>query len=429
MSAVLAWIKSNLASVIFIVVMVVALVSLPILAGRLNRSIQDQMKDRVGQHRDLVKLEKTDVKIGNPVSGHQISETALVNKRLLDRLLEVTEAETADATRVQEAAELHNRKGRGVLLDRLFPEPPPAEREVLPEAFHHRLDSAYEQLLERVGAGSPPSLEVMRDEILRREDNFRNQTLQKDVGDPLDEEEQRQLQEALTEQRMSLYAEQAERIGLYATIEALNVPRWEQARQPSLSELYDWQWQYWVVEDLLEALAEANRGSATARYSVQQAPAKRVLDVVVYESDPGEGGGGGPGASRGDRGRGSDGPTGIKPNPAAEVTRDYGVSFTGRVTNPLYDVRLAEMTLVIETARLPAVMNALARRNFITVLDVDVVPADHYAAARDGYFYGSEPVSEVTLTLETIWLRSWTTPYMPGELKQALHIPVDPPAG
>lgn len=427
MNAVLAWIKSNVASVIFIVVMVVALVSLPILAGQMNSSIQDLMKDRVGQHRDLVKLEKTDVKIGNPVSGHQISETALVNKRLLDRLLEVTEAETADATRVQEAAEVHNRKGRGVLLDRLFPEPPPAEREVLPEAFHRRLETAYEQLLERVGAGSPPSLEVMRDEILRREDNFRNQTLQKDVGDPLDEEEERQLREALTEQRMSLYAEQAEGIGLYATIEALNVPRWEQARQPSLPELYDWQWQYWVVEDLLEALAEANRGSATDRYSVQQAPAKRVLDVVVYESDAGDGGGAGPGASRG--GRGSDEPTGIKPNPVAEVTRDYGVSFTGRVTNALYDVRLAGMTLVVETARLPVVMNALARRNFITVLDVDVVPADHYAAARDGYFYGSEPVSEVTLTLETIWLRSWTTPYMPGELKQALHIQVDQPSG
>ena len=50
-----------------------------------------------------------------------------------------------------------------------------------------------------------------------------------------------------------------------------------------------------------------------------------------------------------------------------------------------------------------------------------------YAAAGAGYFYGSEPVTEVTLLVETIWLRSWTTPFMPDEVKTSLGIPVEAP--
>lgn len=58
----------------------------------------------------------------------------------------------------------------------------------------------------------------------------------------------------------------------------------------------------------------------------------------------------------------------------------------------------------------------------MTVLDVKLRPADPFEAARQGYIYGTDPVSEVTLLIETVWLREWTAPFMPGDLRAALGI-------
>ena len=62
---------------------------------------------------------------------------------------------------------------------------------------------------------------------------------------------------------------------------------------------------------------------------------------------------------------------------------------------------------------LSKVLDALAKHNFITVFDMEINSIDPYEAARSGYLYGSAPVSELTLQLETIWLRAWTTELMP----------------
>jgi hypothetical protein len=111
-----------------------------------------------------------------------------------------------------------------------------------------------------------------------------------------------------------------------------------------------------------------------------------------------------------------------------EAARDYKRSFTGRATNPIYDVRTAYVTLIVETARMPELFDALAKRNFMTVLDVTVRPADAFAAARDGFIFGKAPVSEVTMTIESVWLREWTAPFMPPEVRTALGVNSTPPA-
>lgn len=422
MNLVLSWIKSNVASVTFIVLMIGALVALPIVSGKMNASIQEEMKDRVGKLKELGQLEKTKVEVGNPAIAEPISETILVNEKLLDRLKQITEAESADAERVLEAALVHNRKGRGVILPVLFPEPPAADREVLPEQFHGKLIEAYHALLERINAGTPPTAESLREDLDRRRAGFLSQTLQKDVGDPLDPDEQQQLADVLTTHRMSRCAEEAGRIGIYASTAAFNPPVWNQAAQPSMLEMYDWQWQYWVIEDVLEGLAAANEGTV----SVTNAPVKRVLEITAYDALGGVAAGGASGRAgfgtsppaRTGGGKGAGGPS-----PATEVKLDYAVSMTGRATNPLYDVRQVLVRFVAETEHLPAVFDGLARRNFITILDAVIAPADHYEAAKGGYFYGPAPVSEVTLQLETIWLRSWTSEFMPDEVRVVLGLP------
>ncbi len=109
-------------------------------------------------------------------------------------------------------------------------------------------------------------------------------------------------------------------------------------------------------------------------------------------------------------------------NQTAEAKRNYSRNFTGRITSPLYDVREAEVVLIAETARLPEIFNALARRNFMTVVDVTVKPADAFEAAREGLVYGKAPVSEVTMKIESVWLREWTAPLMPAEVRTALGV-------
>ena len=109
-------------------------------------------------------------------------------------------------------------------------------------------------------------------------------------------------------------------------------------------------------------------------------------------------------------------------DPAAEAARDYSKSFTGRTSNTVYDVRQVTLVFVAETAAIPAVLNALSRENFMTILDMEVVPADPFAAARKGFAYGVEPVSTVTLDIETIWFREWTAFFMPESVRGLLGV-------
>ena len=79
---------------------------------------------------------------------------------------------------------------------------------------------------------------------------------------------------------------------------------------------------------------------------------------------------------------------------------------------------------MVETAHIPAVMDALAQRNFITVIKSEIEPVNSFDALRDGYFYGDDPVSSLELELETIWFRQWMSPFMPDDVKQALGVPL-----
>ena len=78
--------------------------------------------------------------------------------------------------------------------------------------------------------------------------------------------------------------------------------------------------------------------------------------------------------------------------------------------------------MVVETEKLPVFVNALGNMNFITITDVSIQPANAFTAAERGYIYGPNPVSKVTLDLETLWFRKWTAVWMPQEVRDALGI-------
>ena len=63
----------------------------------------------------------------------------------------------------------------------------------------------------------------------------------------------------------------------------------------------------------------------------------------------------------------------------------------------------------------------------MTVTDVDLQEVDIWEELRQGYYYGTEHVVRATISVETVWLRSWVTPIMPDPVKQTLGIQVSNP--
>jgi hypothetical protein len=84
------------------------------------------------------------------------------------------------------------------------------------------------------------------------------------------------------------------------------------------------------------------------------------------------------------------------------------------------------MELVVDTQRLPEVLDAICSYNFFTVTSMRLSAVDPFDDVQSGFFYGSAPVTKVSLTIETVWLREWTMQYMPPQIKEALGIGAPP---
>ncbi|MHC4108297.1 MAG: hypothetical protein ACYSTY_09465, partial [Planctomycetota bacterium] len=166
MNAVLDWVKTNVFTVIFAVVMLVALVVLPIFSAGKNEKVREDAQERARMSTELAQLEKTQLSLPGSAESQQV----LVNQRLLRRYEALVDLLRDDAEQVRDEAIRHNRKDRGRLLPDLFPEPRvPGGRDVLPGRFYELLQRAYADLLAEVNAGSPPSADELREEVERRE--------------------------------------------------------------------------------------------------------------------------------------------------------------------------------------------------------------------------------------------------------------------
>jgi hypothetical protein len=442
---VLEWLKGNVFTVVFAVVALAALIAMPLVASNMNNSVREQLGQRVRKINEMQQLERTQV----AVPGQAAGQAALINQRLLESYRASIDVAREDAERVVAAAIEHNRKGRGVVMPQVLPKPSRDEREILPQQFHERLMDEYDRLLAKVNVGMPPALEELREEIERQEGQFRMQMLAKEIDAELSPDEQTRLTEHLSDLRLLKYQEAAAAITYYLDRGDLYLPHFTRNPLPTLAEMYDWQWKLWIHQDILHALADANSGAA----SVLDGPVKHIRFVNVLgstpsSSQPGAGGsplgGGQPGGRSGGAGgrpgapgdgaspaTPADAPLGppVLPDPKVEVPLKYTSSFTGRATSTLYDVRNVDIELVVDSHQLPHVLDALAKRNFITVIWLRVTPADPYEAAQDGFFYGSGAHALVRMQLETVWLRAWTAQFMPAEVRQALGIQTQQQAG
>ena len=379
------------------------------------------------------------------IAGNNIvSGSGVPTSKLVEELTAQVERSNAYAEAFVADAELFHLRNRKPFNTELFPEPPSSKREVIPEVFHEQMASAYGQLEEEVAAVKPLGDEELADKLRARRRMYMGGL------DEIPEENLDDYRLAMSEQRVSSLRDRAMEGGVYLDAAATDFPPYEQAKSYALGELYLWQWDYWIREDILRALTANNRPEGVFENPVKRIRRIAPEPIAAFRGGSGQAGPGGMGMGGGAPSAGdmAGGPDSLE----QPITKDLSYSLTGRKSNGVWDVRPVDILLVVDTARLPEVIDELTRENFFTVLDVSLTPVDSFAALAEGCYYGSAPVSEVALRLETVWFRSlhqdrsqgagtgstdefdagveaqnsW---WMPVDLRKALGIPVTDPMG
>lgn len=444
----LGWIKGNPITVASIVVVLLALGFL-VWVQMQGSGLQQRMQARSGQVNSIKGLMNKTVQIpsetpDNPpdsISGITINPIAIEQlEKLKTRMNEEYDGIFKQAVAV-------NRAGHALLADGLFPS---TEDPALPYAAKDTYLAAFDEMLEpypddvtattvlpRLDAAPPPTADEIAQAVAKVEADFMSSLATTGVTQ-LTQEDQNQLFQEKRQKALEVMRERAESIHVYADNDMnsptypFHIAPWSQTNdRPEDFQLWEGQLELWVQEDIVRAIAMTNN-VADPSVSVLDAPIKRLKKITVV---PGYVGlhtrGGVVGVENPTRANGSyPAPAGGKMDATAANRRlsdNFYVSPSGRVSNALYDVRHAIVEMIVDYQRLPAFFNSLSQVNFMTVLECDIKDVDEYAALQEAYMYGPQDVVEVRLVIETIWLRDWTSQYMPKLTRQyvGLDDPVD----
>jgi len=195
------------------------------------------------------------------------------------------------------------------------------------------------------------------------------------------------------------------------------------AGAPSPVNIWTAQMLLWLQEDIAHAIAQVNEPYVKAGEPAYKeydalteevkkltaAPASGILaspikHVLKIEVKPGYVGGTGNSAAN------------------AALPKNLTVSPTGRVSNGLFDVVHFDLTMNVEIAKIPLILQELSRSRLITVLNIELKPVDAIDAASRGFIYGSQPIGRLELRCEALFLRKWTEPLMPEAVKASLGL-------
>lgn len=332
-----------------------------------------------------------------------------------------------------------NRKGRGTLVEGLFPIEPEdgSQAQLLRLRMQDVLiprdgRSAYEQLLASVRATRPPEPQRVLDQL----NDTRSRLFERERAQSgevrLEPDEEAAMTQELTAQRISLYARPAQEFSIYMDLDvfpkgtvfeaAPTFPRQATAATPSHGLTFLWQLDYWLAQDLIGFLREANsRGGRLL--PIVEAPVKRVLSIEGRPLKLNRLSG------QRDERMGSDSVE-PGPDPARELFEPrFNTAASGREAdwlNQLYDIRRVRMSLVVDSSRIPQLFDAAARQNLITIVDLDIQPVDVWAHLEQGFYYGTDHVVQLDIEMELIYLRAWTAPLIPDIFRQELGLEYHP---
>jgi hypothetical protein len=444
MKGVLAWVKTHLLIVISTAVIVVSLPVGWFISSGMNKGIRETQSQRASQAVNKINSAKVTYVIPSLLPGEPaVTESRPPNEAVTAFYKAQREARTSQASEVVDSVLRFNRGEHELLAPDLLPSPrDPAQATRRLYEFLARMAgdrrtgvrTIYEGLIGSIGAGDAPDpvrLATTIEDLRQRE----TERMTAESGtNSISAEQQEQLTKLLVDRRLAEAQRRAREVSVFMTMAAFDpqaygelsarIPpqdrqdRPSRTEAPSLAEAFAWNFDYWVVSDILRAIDRANTDAGGTRANVENAVVKRVERIGVQALP----------VHSGEEEEADPFAFGAPADPVADFGSeglDPSVSVTGRVSTDEYDVVRVKLTVVVDATRLPRLFRAFSETNLITVLDLDLTEVDLWGDLRLGYYYGEAPVVRAEMELETVWLRDWTAPLMPGEVRRALGIVSD----
>lgn len=442
MKKLVPWLKSNWVSMTAILVALLAAPVAMYFAGSWRASVLKSVENNVNQ--DISSLNAIDVtyQVQPFLSGQQeISVKTVPNEASTKAVTAILERVLAESAAVRDEALAFNQRDMRPLItgptveENLFPEPvDESSRLRLLSRMVAEWPRAHEELLRRNQIGMPLSADQV---IAALQQVQRQEVSRLDAGQPgrtLTPDEQAEIARILSERRLQIYRNEARRVTAYADAAVFKGVRpWGSTTVLPLEVAWQWQTLFWVHAEIIRAVVTANADTVGGWLPVYDAPVKRIESITVSgPSKPGQASSPGGGGDRDPSAPASDG---SEPQPAgdekAELARDFSQSHTGRsswpaMANPIYDIRYVDIDMIVSSERLPAVLAAFPKTNFMTVVGLSFADFDPSADLREGFDYGSEHLVRASIRVETVWLRGWMKQWMPAKVRAALGIPEDP---
>jgi hypothetical protein len=461
MKSVLVWMRNNSLTTASAVVAVLALATL-VWLYMLTGSLNERMADRTQVVSRIERLMRNDATVPPESLDQALREfdNVTINQPAVNRLQEVYGQLNEQYKAMFSAAQQHNQRGHQQLMPNLFPDAPESRRfdarDRYLRAFRWMLEPAGETdkrlNLPRLDAGPPLAQERMQQAVERVQAPISLSREDDEGSNDLTQQQQEKLRQRREDALTGVLRNHASNIKLYAFTDAeifqeafpFYVRQWSaEGDQPSMAQLWERQLELWIQQDLAQAIANLNADAE----SVLDAPVKRLINMRVSPGYVGlhtDGAVGQTQQQNSSRQRNSNDLVaagegiesewrGAYPIPPSgwissgpETPHNFLASPSGRVSNPLYDVRHAVLTVVINYKQLPDLMNELSALNFMTVLNSQIEDIDEYEALRDGYVYLGGDAVRAELVVESVWLRQWTKDLMPTVTKQYLRLDEPP---
>ena len=389
---------------------VLALIALPacfFFAQQMNTSFTEKVQKEVSQ--DFDQVTKADVNYSLPglAGGTVLEKKAPYNEEMIQWYADRWK-ETKDKTGVVwDKGLAFNKDDHALLVQGLFPAPADLEKDVKIRELIGAVIAFHAKLLAQAKAGSPPDPAQLATQLQEYSAAYIEKIKAQGGVTELPPPEKEKLGRELVDVRVDRCRKRATEINVYADGGLFDgIPTEVPTKAPTLAQAWDLQERSWINADLMRAVAAANQSTENGvigavvkrllKFSIK-APTYDPANPLPQAYDPGE----------------------------ERAPVDLAKSITGRIggagsKNKWYDVRDAELDVIISSQRLPEFIDALAATNFMSVLDVSLSAISPRDDLRAGYFYGDENVVHAHIRVETVLLREWRKDWMPDDVKKAL---------
>jgi hypothetical protein len=203
--------------------------------------------------------------------------------------------------------------------------------------------------------------------------------------------------------------DRARKIRCYAGLDSFDVrPLYSASGEPTPADMWDAQMSYWVQRDIVEVIAAINE-EAAARVptaNVLNMPVKRIVGIRIGEYVTKAAGAAPARAARDRSSSGEDVPA--PPDDPDSV-------FTARKPGSLYDVVYFRVRVILDSRDVQDFIRRLSEKNLYTAVEVAMNEVERSENYHD-YLYGPDPVVDLDVAFEALFLRSAYKDLMPDEV-------------